>query len=97
MSNLYGTRRYAIEGANAAKVYEAVVDSFIYRNYPGSLTLDYREADGVLFVVEEWDNYPTFGDFVLPFLIGDNFYWLDDYECEGKLTTNDEQGKYFTI
>ena len=28
MSTLYGTRKYAIEGDNAAKVYNAVVNSF---------------------------------------------------------------------
>ena len=97
MSNLYGTRRYAIEGENAAKVYDAVVNSFSYKSFPGCLILDYRESEKLLFIVEEWDNYPQFGDYVLPFLIGENFYWLDDFACEGKVTTNDEDGKYFTV
>ena len=75
MSTLYGTRKYAIEGENAAKVYEAVVSSHFYKTYSDSLTLDYK--DGILIVVEQWSNYPLFGDYVLPFLIGEDFYWLD--------------------
>ena len=95
MSNLYGTRKYAIEGENAAKVYEAVIYSYFYKAYSDCLTLDYKE--GLLLIVEEWDNYPQFGDFVLPFLIGEDFYWLDRWEETGEVTTNDEEGKYFTI
>ena len=95
MSMLYGTRKYAIEGENAAKVYDAVVNSYIYRNYPDSLTLEYRE--GLLLIVEEWTNYPQFGEFVLPFLIGDDFYWLDYWGETGSWSTNDEEGKYFTL
>ena len=66
MSTLYGTRKYAIEGDNAAKVYDAVVNSFIYSNFHDTLTLEYKE--GLLMIVEEWSNYPAFGDYVLPFL-----------------------------
>lgn len=46
---------------------------------------------------EEWDNYPRFGDYVLPFLIGEDFYWLDYWGESQEWTTNDESGKYFTI
>ena len=49
MSTLYGTRKYAIEGDNAAKVYDAVVNSFIYSNFPDTLTLEYKE--GILMIV----------------------------------------------
>ena len=95
MSTLYGSRKYAIEGENAAKVYDAVVNSYFFRTYSECLTLDYRE--GILLVVEQWSNYPQFGDFVLPFLIGDDFYWLDYWGETDEFTTNDEEGKYFTI
>ena len=95
MSTLYGTRKYAIEGENAAKVYDAVVNSYQYRNYPNILTLEYQ--DGLLMIVEEWTNYPQFGDFVLPFLICDDFYWLDYWAEDDTWSTNDEEGKYFTI
>lgn len=75
MSTLYGTTKYTIEGENAAKVYEAVVNSYFYRTYSECLTLDYK--DGLLLIVEEWSNYPQFGHYVLPFLIGDNFSCQD--------------------
>ena len=95
MSSLYGIRKYAIEGENAAKVYDALVDSFFYKTYSECLTLDYKE--GLLLIVEEWSNYPGFGDYILPFLIGDNFYWWDRWEETGEVTTNDFEGKYFTV
>ena len=72
MSTLYGTCKYAIEGENAAKVYEAVLNSYFYKTYSDCLTLDYKE--GILLIVEEWSNYPPFGEIVLPFLIGENFH-----------------------
>ena len=94
MSIIYGTRKYAIEGDNAAKVYDAVVNSYLCRTFPDTLTLEYGE--GVLMVVEEWVNYPLFGDCVLPFLIGEDYYWLDYWAESGKWSTNDKEGKYFT-
>ena len=94
MSNLYGIRKYAIEGENARKVYEAVVGSCYYKNCPDCLKMDYRE--GLLLVEEQWDNYPHFGDYVLPFLIGDDYYWMDE-EMDGECTTNDEGGKFFKL
>lgn len=75
MSTLYGTLKYVIDGENAAKVYDAVVGSYFYRNYSECLTLDYH--DGRLLIVEEWQNYPLFGHFVLPFLIGEDFCTIE--------------------
>ena len=95
MSTLYGTRKYAIEGDNAAKVYDAVVNSFIYKNFPDTLTLEYKE--GLLLIVEEWSNYPAFGDYVLPFLIGEDFYWMDYCSEDDTWSTNDDAGKYFNL
>lgn len=92
---LYGIQKYAIEGRDAEKVYDAVVNSRFYKNFSGSLSLDYH--DGLLFVEENWATYPQFGDYVLPFLIGDRFYWLDYWAEDEKWTTNDQEGKYFTI
>ena len=92
---LYGIRKYAIEGRDAEKVYDAVVNSRFYKNFSGSLSLDYH--DGLLFVEENWATYPQFGDYVLPFLIGDRFYWLDYWAEDEKWTTNDQEGKHFTI
>lgn len=93
MSTLYGTCKYAVEGENARKVYDAVSVSYIYRNFPNCLKMDYR--DGLLLVEEEWSNYPLFGDFVLPFLIGDDFYWQSCNSDSDEWTTNDKEGKYF--
>lgn len=74
MSNIYGTSKYVIKGDNAAKVYDALVDSYSYKSFPGYLTLDYQ--GDILTVVEEWDHYPHL-DYVLIFLIGENFECID--------------------
>lgn len=92
---LYGIRKYAIEGRDAEKVYDAVVNSYFYQNYSDCLSLDYRE--GLLLAEEKWDMYPRFGDYVLPFLIGETFYWLDYWGENDKWSTNDKEGKYFTV
>ena len=50
---LWGVNKFAIEGENARKVYEAVKESHIYKTYPESLKMELRE--GVLFIAhEEW-------------------------------------------
>ena len=95
MSTFWGVCQFAIEGENARKVYEAVKESHYYKTYPDSLKIEFRE--GVLFIEEEWLNYPLFGDFVLPFLIGEEYYHLSFWGEDGSWTTNDAEGKYFTI
>ena len=37
------------------------------------------------------------GDYVLPFLIGEDFYWLDYWAEDDTWSTNDDAGKYFTL
>lgn len=78
MSTFLGTSKYKIDGENAAKVYDAVVNSYMYKNFPEYITLDYK--DGHLLVVEEWIDYPQFGHYVLPFLIGNDFACEDVVE-----------------
>ena len=95
MSTLWGVNKFAIEGENARKVYEAVKESHDYKTYPEGLKMELRE--GVLFIEEEWSEYPLFGDFVLPFLVGDEYYYLSLWGEENSWKTNDEEGKYFTI
>ena len=95
MSTLWGVNKFAIEGENARKVYEAVKESHDYKAYPESLKMELRE--GVLFIEEEWSNYPLFGDFVLPFLVGDEYYYLSLWGEDNSWKTNDKEGKYFTI
>lgn len=95
MSTLWGVNKFAIEGENARKVYEAVKESHDYKTYPESLKMELRE--GVLFIEEEWSNYPLFGEFVLPFLVGDEYYYLSLWGEDNSWKTNDKEGKYFTI
>ena len=95
MSTLWGVNKFAIEGENARKVYEVVKESHDYKAYPESLKMELRE--GVLFIEEEWLEYPLFGDFVLPFLVGDEYYYLSLWGEDNSWKTNDKEGKYFTI
>ena len=95
MSELTGKYIFAIEGANAQKVYDAVVGSYEHNAYPDDLKLEWR--DDVLFIEDEWWGYSPFGDFILPFLIGEEYYALCYYSDSGKWETNDKEGKYFTI
>ena len=95
MSTLWGVNKFAIEGENARKVYEAVKESQDYKTYPESLKMELRE--GVLFIEEEWSDYPLFGDFVLPFLVGDEYYYLSLWGEDNSWKTNDKEGKYFTM
>ena len=95
MSTLWGVNKFAIEGENARKVYEAVKESHDYKTYPESLKMEIRE--GVLFIEEEWLEYPLFGDFVLPFLVGDEYCYLSLWGEDNSWKTNDKEGKYFTI
>lgn len=95
MSTLWGVNKFAIEGDNARKVYEAVKESHDYKTYPEIVKMELRE--GVLFIEEEWSNYPLFGEFVLPFLVGDEYYYLSLWGEDNSWKTNDKEGKYFTI
>ena len=95
MSTLWGVNKFAIEGENARKVYEAVKESHDYKTYPEIVKMELRE--GVLFIEEEWSNYPLFGEFVLPFLVGDEYYYLSLWGEDNSWMTNDKEGKYFTI
>lgn len=93
MSTLYGISKFAIEGENADKVYKAVSNSYYFSKYADSLKMDYKE--GLLLIEEKWANYPGFGCFVLPFLIGDDFYWSEISDENDEWRTNDKEGKYF--
>jgi hypothetical protein len=95
MSELYGKKQIVIEGENARKVYKAILTSHAYKTYPNDLKLEWRED--VLFIEEEWWGYPSFSDFVLPFLVGDQYYFLSFLGESKTYETNDTEGKYFTI
>ena len=95
MSDRYGDIKIAIEGESAPKVYDIIVNSRIYKEFPDSLKLDYR--DNLLFIEESWWGYSAFADFVMPFLMGDDYYYIQYFGHEDKWETNDKEGKYFTI
>ena len=95
MSDRYGDIKIAIEGESASRMYEIIVNSRIYKEFPNSLKLDYRE--NLLFIEESWWGYSPFADFVMPFLMGDNYYYIQYLGSEDKWETNDKEGKYFTI
>ena len=95
--------KYAIEGDNAMKLYEIVVNSRTYREFLDRIKLDYR--NGVLIVtLVSYSNadFYHFTDFALPFIIGKADYELG-YSIDlnsGKIAnwrTNDTEGKYFNM
>lgn len=95
MSDRYGDIKIAIEGESASRIYEIIVNSHIYKEFPNSLKLDYRE--NLLFIEESWWGYSAFADFVMPFLMGDEYYYIQHFGHEDKWETNDKEGKYFTL
>ena len=72
-----------------------IVNSHIYKEFPNSLKLDYRE--NLLFIEESLWGYSAFADFVMPFLMGDEYYYIQHFGHEDKWETNDKEGKYFTL
>ncbi|MBR5106075.1 MAG: hypothetical protein IKU93_06550 [Alistipes sp.] len=95
MSDRCGDIWIAIEGENASKIYDIIVNSRFYKEFPNSLKLDYRE--NLLFIEESWWGYSSFADFVMPFLMGDDYYYLQYFGHKVLWETNDKEGKYFTI
>ena len=95
MSDRSGTTWIAIEGENAKKIYDIIINSHTYKEYPNSLTLEYKE--GLLIIMENWWCGETFADCVIPFLLGDNYYYRRYDDLDEEWETNDKEGKYFTI
>ena len=91
----YGDIKIAIEGENAKKIYDIIVGSRIYKEFPYSLKLEYKE--GLRFIEESWWGYSPFADFVVPFLVGDDYYFIQYLGYESRWETNDKEGKYFVI
>ena len=94
MSDRSGTTWFAIEGENAKKIYDIIVNSYTYKEYPDSLTLKYKE--GLLIIMENWWCGSTFAT-IIPFLLGDNYYYKQYDALDEEWETNDKEGKYFTI
>ena len=95
--------KYAIEGDNAMKLYEVVVNSRTYKEFLNRIKLDYRNGVLIVTLVSYSDtNFYHFADFTLPFIIGKADYELG-YSIDlnsGKIAdwrTNDTEGKYFNM
>lgn len=95
MTDRYGDIWIAIEGESASRIYDIIVNSRIYKEFPEDIKLDYRE--NLLFIEDSWWGYSPFADFVMPFLMGDDYYYLQYLGHEFRWETNDHEGKYFTI
>lgn len=95
MTDRYGKIWIAIEGESASRIYDIIVNSRIYKEFPEDMKLDYRED--LLFIEDSWWGYSPFADFVMPFLMGDDYYYLQYLGHEFRWETNDHEGKYFTI
>jgi hypothetical protein len=91
----YGDIKIAIEGENAKWMYDVIVNSRLYKEFPNSLKLDYKE--NLLFIEEGWWGYSPFADFVMPLLIGDDYYYIQYLGHEERWETNDHLGKYFKL
>ena len=95
MSDRYGAIKIAIEGENAKKMYDIIANSRICKEFPDSLKLEYKE--NLLFIEEHWWGYSPFADMVMPFLMGDDYYYIQYMGHEESWDTNDHEGKYFKI
>lgn len=51
-------------------MYNVIVNSRLYKEFPNSLKLDYKE--NLLFIEEGWWEYSPFADFVMPLLMEDD-------------------------
>jgi hypothetical protein len=91
----YGDIKIAIEGENAKWMYDVIVNSRLYKEFPNSLKLDYKE--NLLFIEEGWWGYSPFADFVMPLLMGDDYYYIQYLGHEERWETNDHLGKYFKL
>jgi hypothetical protein len=95
MSDRYGAIKIAIEGENAKKMYDIIANSRICKEFPDSLKLEYKE--NLLFIEEHWWGYSPFADMVMPFLMGDDYYYIQYMGHENSWDTNDTEGKYFKV
>lgn len=89
----YGDIKIAIEGEKAKWMYDVIVNSRIYKEFPNTLKLNYRE--NLLFIEESWCGYSEFAGIVLPLLLGDDYFYVQHLEHEDRCETNDNEGKYF--
>ena len=96
MSDRCGTTWIAIEGENAKKIYDIIVNSHTYKEHPDSHNLILKYKEGLLIIMENWWSGSTFAD-IIPLLLGDDYYYMQHDDLDEEWETNDKEGKYFTI
>ena len=92
MTDRLGDIKIAIEGESASIIYDIIVNSRIYKEFPEDIKLDYRE--NLLFIEENWGGYSPFADSVMPFLMGDNYYYIQYLGNEGTWECKNYEGKH---
>ena len=92
MSDRYGDTKIIIDGPKAKWMYDVIVNSRMYKEFPNSLKLNYR--DNILQIQESWWGYSPFTDMVLPFLMGDNYYYIQYLGDKGVWECNNYEGKH---
>ena len=88
----YGDIKIVIDGPKARWMYDVIVNSRIYKEFPDSLKLNYR--DNILQIQESWWGYSPLTDMVLPFLMGDDYYYIQYLENEGTWECKNYEGKH---
>ena len=88
----YGDIKIVIDGPKARWMYDVIVNSRIYKEFPDSLKLNYR--DNILQIQESWWGYSPLTDMVLPFLMGDNYYYIQYLGNEGTWECKNYEGKH---
>ena len=89
----YGDIKIIIDGDNAKWMYDVIVNSRVYKEFPNSLKLNYRE--NLLLIEESWWGYSELYDFILPFLLGDDYFYIQHTGTDDSWETNYKNGKHF--
>ena len=95
----YGDIKIVIDGPKAKWMYDVIVNSRTYKEFPDSLRLNYR--DNILQIQESWWGYSPLTDMVLPFLMGDNYYYIqylgneETWECKNYEGKHIKRGAFY--
>ena len=101
MSTLWGVNKFAIEGENAHKVYEAVKESHFAKSHNAlgfNTQIEFDYADGILRIEEHTDANSLVEELLCFFVGYDNFYSLTEYYEDGEVLDcelHNDEGKYF--
>ena len=99
VNDRYGDIKIVINGPKAKWMYDVIVNSRTYKEFPDSLRLNYR--DNILQIQESWWGYSLFTDMVLPFLMGDDYYYIqylgneETWECKNYEGKHIKRGAFY--